>query len=55
MLELSRWADYVVLWQPIPRQLDRLVRRGGYHPILERGDLTVLAHARTRPAATGGD
>ncbi len=47
---LAAWADYVVLWKPYPRQLARLLRNGGYEVSAKRGELTVLAHERTRQA-----
>jgi hypothetical protein len=52
VLKVSDWADYVVLWDPIPRQLNRLTTVGGYRVMAKRGDLTVLvsAHVAAAPA-----
>lgn len=43
---VREWADYLVLWQPRPQQLNLLKTRDGYRPLAKRGDLTVLVHER---------
>lgn len=53
ILKVTDWADYVVLWNPIPRQLSRLTTRGGYRVLSKRGNLTVLVSTRVPATRVG--